>query len=187
MELSRYIEINKKLKKHRTYLVGVLSIMMMSNFALSLALLSQNSRTILVPNVLSKGVEISDREVSEEYLELVTRDFIAQVMNMSQENYAYVEEYVLRLAHPASYHALKGELMELEQELKGRGVALNFSIKQISVNKKTLSAEVLGVLETRISGVAANREEKRYRVLFDYAARHLQLKEFYEVKDEKSN
>lgn len=78
------------------------------NVALSLTLLLRDQKltTVLLPmsaTTINTPVELTNLEVSEEYLLLVARDFLALAMNNTPENVDFNRMMLLKNVHPASF------------------------------------------------------------------------------------
>lgn len=185
MDISNQIKHNAQLKRNLHSISIMCGILVISNFLLAISLYKQDSRTILIPTHISKNFMVTDEKVSEEYLELISRDIAHQMLNLTPENYNYVEASILKMAHPSSYGTIKQELNELAHDIKSRDVSTNFSLSEININKQNFKVSIQGYLETKIGLRSISRELKKYHIIYDYSGGTLTLKEFYEVKDEQ--
>jgi type IV conjugative transfer system protein TraE len=184
MNVANQIRLNKQLQGSFTKLMILSGVLLVSNLLLTAIIFRQDLRVMLVPTHINKEVTITVGSVSEEYLELITRDYIGLILNLTPENYEYAESSILKHTHPSSYGAIQHELGELARDIKSRNVAISFSMTDMVVDKRNLKIDVTGYLETKIGLKSVSREVKQYRVTYDFTGSRLTLKEFYEVKDE---
>lgn len=184
MNVASQIQHNYRLKRHRSWLIISGTILMISNLLLSLYITNLESRTIVVPTYIPKEISLTNKHVSEEYLELMARDVINMILNITPHSYEYVESYLLKLSHPSHYGKLKQELMELAEDIKMRDVSISFFITHMTVDVSNLKVAVEGHLETRVGLKTVNRELRKYNVVFDYTGARFSIKDFYEVENE---
>ncbi|MDF3047695.1 MAG: conjugal transfer protein TraE [Candidatus Midichloriaceae bacterium] len=184
MNIAQQVKANQRLRLEKLIL-GVLSgVLLLSNLGLTWHIVFKETTTIIVPTQINRSFSVGNSGVSEEYLEMVARDLVTQLLNLTSENYEYVENAMLKIAHPSSYWKLRSELEELASDIKLRKVSVAFAITEMRIDKEALQVDVTGNLETRLGTKTIKREIKKYRVIFDYGAYQLALKEFYEVKDD---
>lgn len=183
MNVNEQIKINRKLLKHRNWLLVGVTMMLLSNVLISSYLYRVDSKVVIVPSQVREEFYVTDKKVSEGYLESMTRDFAFLILNLTSENYQYVEATVLKLTTPEYYEKMKHELDALATDIKQRNVTTSFFPKEILVDNEQLITEVQGVLDTKVGLTTVSRENKVYRMVFDYSLGYLSLKEFYEVKD----
>ena len=103
--------------------VGVLAISLTVNFALSLTVLlrDQTVTTVLLPmSALTheSPVTLSNQQVSNDYLLLVARDFLALAMNNTPENVDFNRKTLLQHVTPASFGEMDLAFKEKAAELK---------------------------------------------------------------------
>jgi conjugal transfer pilus assembly protein TraE len=183
MNINEQIKANRNLLKHRNLLVIILVVMLISNTLLAFYLFKVDSKIIVIPSQVRKEFYLTESKVSNEYLELMTRDFTNLILNLTAENYEYVKTSVLKHTKPDYYEKIKHELDGLATDIKLRNVTTTFFIKEIILDTETLTSEVKGVLDTRIGLTTVSSVNKVYKIVFDYSLSYLSLKEFYEVED----
>lgn len=185
MNVANQIKLNERLELHRKKLLIVCSILLVSNLLLCGLLFRQDTNVVLVPTHINKEITLTTgSSYSSEYLELITRDYIGLILNLSPENYEYVQSTILKNTHPSSYGVIKHELDALAEDIKKRSVAVNFQTTDMVVDKKRLQVDIRGYLETKIGLKTVSREQRKYRIIYGYMGSKLTLKEFFEVKDE---
>ncbi|MCE2993409.1 MAG: TraE/TraK family type IV conjugative transfer system protein [Alphaproteobacteria bacterium] len=187
MNVAGQITLNKQLKKHKSVLLYSTAYLLFSNVVLCGYLISQDTKTVLVPTHINKELTLSQSHVSEEYLEVIVRDIAMQLLNLTPDTYDYVETQILKLALPSNYAHLQEDLRVLGDDIRSRNISIGFQISQIVVDVKSLECEVTGYLDTRIGTSGVARERKQYKFEFDYSASKLALKEFYEERQANEN
>jgi type IV conjugative transfer system protein TraE len=185
MNIAGQIKLNERLKLHRKRLLIVCGLMLVSNVLLCKLLFRQDTNVILVPTHINKDITLTTGSAySSDYLELITRDYIGLILNLTPENYEYAQEAILKNTHPSSHGVIKHELGELAEDIKKRSVAINFRTTDMVVDLRRLQVDVRGSLETKVGLKTVSKELRKYRIVYDYMGSKLTLKEFYEVKDE---
>ncbi len=183
MNVNEQIKTNRTLQRHRKLLVIMLVCLLISNSLLAYCLVNLDSKIIVIPSQVTKEFYVTEKKVSSEYLELMTRDFTNLILNLTADNYEYVKTSVLKQTKPDYYEKIKHELDALATDIKQRNVTTTFFIKELVIDPENLTSEVKGVLDTRIGLTTVSSINKVYRVVFDYSHSYLSLKEFYEVAD----
>lgn len=135
-------------------------------------------REIVLQPVLRSPLTVSSSGVSEDYLEMVTRDTALLALNRSPENLNYWMESILEIAAPEQHGALKRELMKVIQEQGGSSISQYFTISSIRVDPEILTSEVVGTLHTVVGSKAVTAEPRRFRFIWKYSGLSLQLKGF---------
>jgi conjugal transfer pilus assembly protein TraE len=186
MDANTLLIRNTELLKHRKLLAMHGVLLMVVNLLLATSIYFNNTKTILVPLSLNKQVSVGIKDVSNEYIELIARDLTQSILNITPDNYLYIKESVLKLAHPRFYGELQQQLDDLVQDVKTRQIGIHFSPIEMNINKDELTAQVNGYLETKIGLKQISKEIKKYHLAFDYTGSQFTLKEFYEVLDANS-
>lgn len=135
-------------------------------------------REIVLQPVLRSPLTVSSSGVSEDYLEMVTRDTALLALNRSPENLNYWMESILEIAAPEQHGSLKRELMKIIQEQGGSSISQYFTIGTIRVDTENLTSEVTGTLHTVVGSKSVTAEPRRFRFIWKYSGLSLQLKGF---------
>lgn len=183
MNIIEQINNNRILKIGFATTSGICLILLISNLLLSFYLFRVDSKTILLPSQATKEFYVTEKSVSEEYLELHARDIANTILNLNLNNYQYSADSILKITHPAYYPKIKQELAELSIDIKERNVSLHFMINSMNIKPSKLIADVSGVLKTKVGTETVKETQKTYRIVFDYSYSFLSLIEFYEVGD----
>jgi conjugal transfer pilus assembly protein TraE len=142
--------------------------------ASTLAALTRDRQVVLQP-VLSRAITLTTGEVSREYLELVTRDASVLMLNRTPESAPYWMGEVLKIAHPSAYGQMRGELIKLLKDERGRNIAQYFTMEAMKVDPATLRSEVRGVLHTMVGREEVSARRRRYRFDWDYTGMELRM------------
>ena len=156
------------------------------NVALSLTLLLRDQKltTVLLPmsaTTLNTPVELTNSEVSEEYLLLVARDFLALSMNNTPENVDFNRMMLLKNVHPASFGEMDVVLKEKALELKRLRASTLFVIDSVDVKPEALSVIFEGMRLHYIGGKETQRMKKRLVMKLRLIAGRLYLERLQEV------
>lgn len=156
------------------------------NVALSLTLLLRDQKltTVLLPmsaTTLNTPVELTNSEVSEEYLLLVARDFLALSMNNTPENVDFNRMMLLKNVHPASFGEMDVVLKEKALELKRLRASTFFVVDSVDVKPEALSVIFEGMRLHYIGGKETQRMKKRLVMKLRLIAGRLYLERLQEV------
>ena len=156
------------------------------NVALSLTLLLRDQKltTVLLPmsaTTINTPVELTNSEVSEEYLLLVARDFLALAMNNTPENVDFNRMMLLKNVHPASFGEMDVVLKEKALELKRLRASTFFVIDSVDVKPEALSVIFEGMRLHYIGGKETQRMKKRLVMKLRLIAGRLYLERLQEV------
>ena len=152
---------------------------------LLIAGLSARPREIVLTPTISRPLTISTSGISDDYLELVTRDTALMLLNRSPEALDYWMEQILALAHPDAYGKLKGELVRIVTEQKGSDIAQAFVIAKMTVDAENLTSEVEGTLKTYVGAQVISTQKRRFKFAWDYTGLKLSLTGFVPVLEKK--
>jgi conjugal transfer pilus assembly protein TraE len=135
-------------------------------------------REIVLQPIARTPLTLSSSGVSEDYLEMVTRDTALMTLNRSPENLDYWMKSILAIATPESHGALKRDLMKIVTEQSGSSISQYFTIASLKVDPKALTSEVSGTLHTVVGSNSVTAEPKTFRFYWAYRGLSLQLKGF---------
>lgn len=156
------------------------------NVALSLTLLLRDQKltTVLLPMsaaTINTPVELTNSQVSEEYLLLVARDFLALAMNNTPENVDFHRTMLLKNVHPASFGEMDVVLKEKALELKRLRASTFFVVDSVDVKPEALSVIFEGMRLHYIGGKETQRMKKRLVMKLRLIAGRLYLERLQEV------
>ena len=177
MDLNIGLAQSQRILKQR----NALAVAAMALFGLVVVLMLMSAsaeREIVLQPILRSPLTISSGGVSEEYLELVTRDTALIALNRSPENLQYWRESILEIASPRSRGALNRDLMKIVNEQSGSSISQYFTIDTLKVDPKQLQSEVSGTIHTVVGSKEVTAEHKRFRFNWEYSGLSLKLMGF---------
>jgi len=167
----------------RNILFFVSVFMFIIIFLLTIKVFKQETTVVLVPNFFSTELKLSNKKVSDGYLEAMSRDVILTILNITPDNISYAQDSILTLIHSSSYGKIKEQFEVLKQDIKKRKVSTVFYPTQIITNSSNLTAEIEGELRTLLGKKEVNRKKTSYHIGYNYSAGKLTVVNFYENKN----
>jgi len=177
MDYSLGLAQSQRILKQRNAL-GIAALVLIVLVVILFTIGTTRDREIVLQPILRSPLTVSSSGVSEDYLELVTRDTALIALNRSPENLNYWMDSILEIASPENHGALKRDLMKIVQEQGGSSISQYFTISSMRVDPETLSSEVTGTLHTVVGSKAVTAEIKTFRFIWQYSGLSLQLKGF---------
>ena len=135
-------------------------------------------REIVLQPIVRSPLTLSSSGVSEQYLEMVTRDTALMTLNRSPENLEYWMDSILAIATPEAHGSLKRDLMKILNEQRGSSISQYFTLAGMKVDTEKLTSEVTGTLHTVVGSKSVTAEPKTFRFYWAYRGLTLQLKGF---------
>lgn len=185
MEAASQIKMLSQLKQQRKVLAIIAVVSGLCTLLLTVNTLLEKRTVVVIPAHVAKEFEISNKGVSEEYLELMSRDFIQSFLNITPESREYINGYLLRMAHPDYHGELKQQLAELFEEIVTKQITLHFNLSEMAIDRERLTAQANGYLVKHMGERKIESKLRQYHIAFANNGTRLLLKEFYEVEDEK--
>lgn len=169
----------------RNILFFVSVIMFIIIFLLSIKVYNSETTVVLVPNFFNSELKLSNKKVSDSYLEAISRDVILTMLNITPNNIKYAEDSILTLIHPSFYGQIKEQFNTLKQDIKKRKLSTVFYPSQIITNSTVLTSTITGELRTYIGKKEVSRRQTSYKLGYDYSAGKLSIINFYEMTKEQ--
>lgn len=144
-------------------------------------LFSAKDREVVLQPILSRPMTISSAGPTADYLELVTRDTAAVMLNRSPVALEYWMEQVLRVVDPAYQGRIKAELLKIVTEQKDSDVSQAFSLTGMKVDPKALTSEVTGVITVFVGKKVIASDKRTFRFRWSYQGLSLAMTGFGEV------
>ena len=184
MQPSTQTEKLIRVTKQRNILLVANITLILSIVLLSITLLRQEKTTVVVPGYTGNQFSVSTKGVSREYLELVSKDIIFTMLNITPYNHEYIRERMLTLVAPEEYGKVKYELEQMIDDLKLRQISLRFVPTILELDEKLLTTEISGYLTSYVGIKQTEHRLVKYKLGFAYRGGRLMLIEFRElVKD----
>jgi conjugal transfer pilus assembly protein TraE len=181
MQTSHLVFETQKILKQRNFAIIACGILLLTNLALSVAVVFGDKQTILVPNSLSQDTSISNGKMSPAYLEALTRDVVNLMLTATPANVEYNTKSILKITHPKFYGELKTSLNSRATDVVNRKISVYFLPQSITPTKDNLSAFVSGKLSTHLGKEEVALEDKIYFVSYSFEGFRPLVIDFHEV------
>jgi type IV conjugative transfer system protein TraE len=161
-----------------TILLGVTST------ALSIKLVSQEERIIMVPPLTSEVV-ISNKKVSSSYLEQMSMVFLNSLLDLSSVDILHKRDVILKYtSNSEAGFAKKINEYFAESEIKYKNFDLvtYFTVKNMEINENTGDVIAHGILNSRYGKHGFESTPTSYHLSFEFSGGYLRLKEFESLK-----
>ena len=186
MDYSIGLAQNQRVLKQRNML-GIVALVLAGLVVLLFLVGATRDREIVLQPIVRSPLTLSSSGVSEQYLEMVTRDTALMTLNRSPENLEYWMDSILAIATPEAHGSLKRDLMKILNEQRGSSISQYFTLAGMKVDPEKLTSEVTGTLHTVVGSKAVTAEIKRFRFIWKYSGLSLQLQGFGMVKPAERN
>lgn len=173
-----------RVTKQRNFLLYATTALLLSIVIMAITLLRQERITVVVPGYTGSEFTISNKNISKEYLELVARDFIGTILNLTPYNYDFCREKILKMTAPESYGKVKYDIEQMITALKTRQISLRYTPISMELDEKKLTVDVGGYLTTYVGVKQTENMFSKYRVGFEYRGGALMVVEFTEITKE---
>ena len=174
-------ELLIKVTKQRNLLLYASATSLFVIVILTLTLFRQDRVTVIVPGYTGNQFSVSTRGVSREYLELVSKDIISTLLNITPYNYEYVREKVLKITSPEKYGKVKQEIEQMIDDLNTRQISLRFTPTKLELNEESLTSDISGYLTSYVGIKQTENLFSKYRLGFEYEGGALMLIEFQDL------
>lgn len=173
-------ELSRVIKQRNIAIVsGAFAISII--FVQALVMLYKDTIVVVTPSVISKEYTITDRAVSKNYLEDMSRDVITTLFNLTPKNVSYMTETVLQMVHPSSYGKVKKELAAIQEDVIVRKVSTVFYPVSMLVDDENLIVHVEGDFFTFIGSSMTNQKRRTFEIKYNYTGAKLTIGGFSEV------
>ena len=150
----------------RNYLAMIAALAGATCVGLTVHIIQTEQRVVLVPSALHQQVVVGTSQVDPEYVAAVGRDIAMVLMNRSPGTTDYINDVILRYAHPAHHGELRRQLFEIHQDAKARSVVSYFQPSNQVVDAPNLSVRFTGLAITMIGDKQVGRHEATIKLGF---------------------
>ena len=152
----------------RNSLLAFATLLAITTLILSCFLFLKKERIIITPIHIEKEFWIEGNEVSPSYLEQYGR-FISQLLlQKSAHSAASQRAVLLRNTDPSFVGALKGRLIEEEEQLKKQNCAYVFFPSEITVDPENMQVHLLGDRTCYVAGKQISQNHEGYTLSFKF-------------------
>ena len=170
----------QSLLRQRNMLAVTALVLAVTSAVAVTAAATRDREVVLVPTVRTP-LTISSTGVTQDYLELVTRDTALMLLNRSPEGLDYWMQAILGIAHPSAYGKLKADLVKIVTEQRGSDVAQAFVISKMTVDARDLTSTVSGTLKTYVGAQVIASEARTFKFSWVYTGLKLSLTGFEQL------
>jgi conjugal transfer pilus assembly protein TraE len=165
--------------------VLVLGLMMSNIILVCLAYHSfGHQKREVVPFGHTSGYVISDVEVDDHYLNLMTENFIYTRLNVTPDNVVRNHGELLSYIDSSIHSQFKKKLGKEEATIKSKKMSSSFDIIDLHSDSQHLISRVKGHLKRYVGYRALSPAEKTYRIQYRYQLGKLTIVGFAEDKGE---
>lgn len=179
---------NKFLTRQRNFFAGIMGLAVVANFVLILNIAKTREKIIMVPGI-SRELAIEGECVSASYLEETALLYVSALLDLTPDTIDTKKNIVLKHVSTRSDKNLKSLQAYFANAIESHKkfeLSTFFSPKKLKVNSKKLQVLIEGVLSSTFGKRGFEQSDKKYIMSFDYVGGVLKLKEFFELKSNKS-
>lgn len=187
MNLNFAMQGGDRIYKQRNLFLLLTILLGLSSTALSIKILLQEERIIMVPPLTSEVV-ISNRKVSSGYLEQMTMVFLNSLLDLSAADVLHKRDIILKYTSNSDSSFAKRineYFAESLDKYKNFDLVTYFTVKNMEINETKGEVIAHGILTSRYGKHGFESNPTSYRLSFEYSGGYLRLKEFNRVVDDK--
>lgn len=187
MDLTNAMQGGNRITKQRNLFLLLTILLAVSSSALSLKILIQEERIIMVPP-LSSEVMISNRKVSSSYLEQMTMVFLNSLLDLSAVDVLHKRDMILKYtsnSHPSFSKRINEYFADSATKYKNFDLVTYFTVKNMEIDEGSGEVIAHGTLTSRYGKHGFESIPTSYRLSFEFSGGYLRLKEFNQVVDDK--
>jgi conjugal transfer pilus assembly protein TraE len=173
-------EQNQALYKQRNILLGISSLLLISNLLFGIIGISKNDKTIIIP-ALKDVVSITGKDgFSDSYIEQMTLFYIEMLLDLTPDNLDYKSQILLKHVDSKSYHSFTEHYKEESQKYKKYNLATKFDITGLKILKNGEEVEVTGILSSSFGKGSESQKSVTYVIGYGKSHGRLLVKTFNE-------
>ncbi|MCE2731203.1 MAG: type IV conjugative transfer system protein TraE [Rickettsiaceae bacterium] len=178
--------VDRITRQRNLFLVLTVALSITSS-ALSLKILAQEERIIMVPP-LSNDVTISNRKVSSGYLEQMTMVFLNSLLDLSASDVLHKRDMILKYtsnSDPSFSKKINEYFADSLEKYKNFDLVTYFTVKNMEIDEAKGEVIARGILTSRYGKHGFESNPTSYRLSFEFSGGYLRLKEFNRVVEDK--
>jgi type IV conjugative transfer system protein TraE len=178
--------VDRITRQRNLFLVLTIALSITSS-ALSLKILAQEERIIMVPP-LSNDVTISNRKVSSGYLEQMTMVFLNSLLDLSASDVLHKRDMILKYtsnSDPSFSKKINEYFADSLEKYKNFDLVTYFTVKNMEIDEAKGEVIARGILTSRYGKHGFESNPTSYRLSFEFSGGYLRLKEFNRVVEDK--
>jgi type IV conjugative transfer system protein TraE len=178
--------VDRITRQRNLFLVLTVALSITSS-ALSLKILAQEERIIMVPP-LSNDVTISNRKVSSGYLEQMTMVFLNSLLDLSASDVLHKRDMILKYtsnSDPSFSKKINEYFADSLEKYKNFDLVTYFTVKNMEIDEAKGEVIARGILTSRYGKHGFESNPTSYRLSFEFSGGYLRLKEFNRLVEDK--
>lgn len=178
--------VDRITRQRNLFLVLTVALSITSS-ALSLKILAQEERIIMVPP-LSNDVTISNRKVSSGYLEQMTMVFLNSLLDLSASDVLHKRDMILKYtsnSDPSFSKKINEYFADSLEKYKNFDLVTYFTVKNMEIDEAKGEVIARGILTSRYGKHGFESSSVSYRLSFEFSGGYLRLKEFNRIVEDK--
>ena len=183
MERQYSIAHSFNIVRQRNFFVVMTCLLVISNFLISVFVITNNATTILVPGI-NNEMSISNRSISKSYLEEVSLMFLDMLLDLSKEDIETKRDLVLKYTKDSYLKDMQRYYQKVSKNYLEYHLSTYFVPKSLDLDTKNLVVIAKGIVTSRYGNNGVNHAKASYRLKFEYVGHYLRLKEFVKIEDE---
>lgn len=187
MDLTNAMQGGDRITKQRNLFLLFTILLAVTSSVLSLKILMQEERIIIVPPLTSE-VMISNRKVSSSYLEQMTMVFLNSLLDLSSIDVLHKRDMILKYtsnSHPSFSKRINEYFADSAEKYKNFDLVTYFTVKNMEIDETKGEVIAHGILTSRYGKRGFESTPTSYRLSFEFSGGYLRLKEFNQVVDDK--
>jgi len=192
MNLQISMQGGDRIHKQRNLFLVLTILLGITSASLSLKILTQEERIIMVPP-LSSEIMVSNRKVSSGYLEQMSMVFLNSLLDLSAVDILHKRDMILKYTSNSSLSFSKKineYFADSLDKYKNFDLVTYFTVKNMEINENSGEVIAHGILTSRYGKHGFESIPTSYHLSFEFSGGYLRLKEFNQVvndKDKKDN
>lgn len=157
------------LVRNDKWLKKLLFISILTTLLLTILLLKNvnKERVVMIPQVAPENkLWISQSDVSNEYLTILTRNIMDLVLNITPDTVISEHHEVLKFVTPSAYAELKTKLNDISKIITNNDISQNFFIHDIRIMHSKKIVFVSGSLVEYIDKTLSNTTQQIYKLTY---------------------
>ena len=187
MNLTVAMQGGDRITKQRNLFLMMTILLGVTSASLSLKILVQEERIIMVPPLTSE-VMISNRKVSSGYLEQMTMVFLNSLLDLSSMDVLHKRDLILKYtsnSQPSFSKKINEYFADALDKYKNFDLVTYFTVKNMEIDEGNGEVIAHGTLTSRYGKHGFESTPTSYRLSFEFSGGYLRLKEFNQVVEEK--
>ena len=168
MHLDKYVSKMSNLWAENRLLKFIVVVLAAGNvFSIFLSLYAMDrQRTVILPPVVDRRIEISGREVNDDYVRMFTRYALGLLLNYSPATFKGQAGELLALASPGLYPSLSKRLNDMADQVKKLQVSSTFDLHSIKINQAESIIKVKGLRKQYTQRTPVEEGRKEYKLRY---------------------